>query len=188
MTKKARHDLSLPEPLLRMIEIRAGESGESKNQCIQKLIEKGLQYEKEHSPENMRNLAQPTVNLEPLQDQLRKVQEQLDSVLRNQNIADKNSESRHKARHEENKVITDAIISANNNIDTMHERTEHITKQICEYIPETLNTILHNTNYSYMISVEDMPLKNYSTKTAKRIEEEVGELNDKFKCPKLVQK
>ena len=188
MTKKARHDLSLPEPLLRMIEARANESGESKNQCIQKLIEKGLQYEKEHSTETKSNLAQPTVNLEPLQEQMNHIQKQLDIIQKNQETAERNSETRHKSRHADSMTIMDALKIVNGNVLLVDKQANIIRKKLGENMTGCVNKTLDLVTFIYSLSIEDMGNKDYSEKIQQTIKKDAAEIYHSHCCREIVEK
>ena len=191
MTKKARHDLSLPEPLLRMIEARSNESGESKNQCIQKLIEKGLQYEKEQADNSYRRTEKSVpqhINLESLQEQMNKIQRQLDQIQKNQETAEINSETRHKSRHADTMTIMDALKIVNGNILLVDKQANIIRKKLGENMTGCINKTLDLVTFMYSLSIEDMGNKDYSEKIQQTIKGDAAEIYNSYCCREIVEK
>ncbi|HSA32154.1 MAG TPA: hypothetical protein P5077_00345 [bacterium] len=188
MTKKARHDLSLPEPMLLMIEVRSRESGESKNQCIQKLLEKGLQYEREHSTETKSNIAQPTVNLEPLQEQMNKIQRQLDTILKSQEALENNSETRHKSRYADTMTIMEALKIVNGNVLLVDKQANIIRKKLGENITGCVNKTLDLVTFMYSLAIEDIGNKDYSEKIKRTIKGYAAEIYNSHCCREIIEK
>lgn len=187
MTKKARHDLSLPEPLLQMIEVRAKELGLSKNHCMRDLIEKGLRFEKEQAEnaikkEEPTNALKPT-DLEPIKQEIMKMTTQLIAIGEQQGQEMARAHTRYRAQIEANETIIGMTKKTNNTIVAMYERTETIMKYIGQRFPVAINQALYFISNLYYRSTADIKKNEvFSKEELSGISEKAEELYDRKKC------
>ena len=187
MTKKTRHDLSLPEPLLRMIEARANEAGISKNHCMRDLLEKGLRWEKEQAEDAIKkeeptNALKPT-ELEPIKQELAKMTTHLVAIHEQQKQAMTSADMRHKAQTDANETIITMTKKTNNSIVAMYERTETIIQYIGNRLPIAINQVLYFISILFFRSTANINNNEvFSKKELSDIEEKAEELYEKKKC------
>ena len=184
MTKKARHDLSLPEPLLHTIEARAKESGISKNHCMRDLLEKGLRWEKAQVDNAaLKTAATKPVDLEPIHQELARITTQLVTIHELQKQSNTNADIRHKAQTEANETIITMTKKTNNTIVAMYERTETIVQYIGQRLPVAINQALYFISHLYYRSTADIKKNQiFSKEELSGISEKAEELYDRKKC------